>query len=105
MKTAEPSDPLLRGRFTDGYTDFSVRASSADMPDSFQVYVSGNHADLVLIVSGLISGYRHATWGDGWRAYTPEWKAWAEDTAFKVFSGGRVEPTSKRAGSVRFCDG
>jgi hypothetical protein len=81
----EPRDSLVRGGFTDNHTDFTVRASSATAPDSFQVIANGNWADIVLIVSGLNSGQLHATWGDGWRVFNPEWKLWVEDAAFKVF--------------------
>lgn len=81
----ESSDPLLRGRFTDGRTNFAVRASSIDAPDSFQVYVPGRRADIVLLVSGINSGSMHATWGQGWRGYSSEWKVWLEDTAFRHF--------------------
>ncbi|GAA2170347.1 hypothetical protein GCM10010403_34970 [Glycomyces rutgersensis] len=117
-QSPEPSDPLVRGRFTDGRTEFAVRASSADAPDSFQVYVPGTRADIVLIVSGINSGVMHATWGEGWRGYASEWKVWLEDTAFRYFyrfarpsphpKGGndfREGASTRRPGGVRFCDG
>ncbi|MCD0446493.1 hypothetical protein LO763_23020 [Glycomyces sp. A-F 0318] len=97
------ADPLERGQFTDGHSRFNVRASSAQAPDSFQVYANSNHADLVLIVSGLISGNLHATWGQGWRTFAPEWKIWLEDTAFTVFYNGTQ--INQRPGKVRFCEG
>lgn len=114
---AAAADPLERGQFTDGHSRFNVRASSAEAPDSFQVYANGNCADLVLIVSGLTSGNLHATWGHGWRAFAPEWKVWLEDTAFKIFYNGsrfgeerpapsdRTEQPAPWLGKVRFCEG
>jgi hypothetical protein len=106
-RTAPAPDPLERGQFSDGHTEFTVRASSADAPDSFQVSANGNHADLVLIVSGLISGQLHATWGRGWRIFNPEWKAWVEDAAFKVFYTGHhiADRPGPGTGSVHFCNG
>lgn len=117
-QSPEPSDPVLRGRFTDGRNNFEVRASSADAPDSFQVYVPDRRADIVLIVSGITSGAMHATWGEGWRDYSREWKVWLEDTAFRYFyRAGRPTPdpkggngyreggSARRPGGVRFCDG
>ena len=98
-------DPLVRGSFIDHEHQYSVRASSPVAPDSFQVSVANNPADLVLIVSGLNSGHLHATWGPGWRAFAPEWKAWFEDSAFAVFYNGRVIDDRPRPGQVKFCDG
>ena len=100
MKIAEPSDPLLRGRFNDGSNEFCVRASSVDAPDSFQVFVPGERTDIVMIVSGINSGHLHATWGEVWRSYSPEWKVWLEDTAFKVFYKVTTRPWDSR-----YCDG
>ncbi|WP_157975098.1 hypothetical protein [Glycomyces dulcitolivorans] len=97
------SGQLERGRFTDGHTDFTVRASSPVAPDSFQVSADGNAADIVLIVSGLNSGRLHATWGDGWRTFAPDWKVWVEDAAYKVFYNG--VGFDDRSGKVRFCEG
>jgi hypothetical protein len=57
------TDPLIRGTFTDGHSHFTVRASTAQVPDSFHVSVTDNPADIVLIVSGLNTGNLHATWG------------------------------------------
>jgi len=100
------ADPLVRGMFGDGQQQFTVRASAAHVPDSFQVSVADNPANLVLIVSGLNSGHLHATWGQGWRAFAPEWKAWFEDSAFGVFYNGRVIDNRPRSeGRVRFCGG
>lgn len=118
-QSPEPSDPLVRGQFTDGRTEFAVRASSADAPDSFQVYVPGRRADIVLIVSGINSAVMHATWGEGWRDYSSEWKVWLEDTAFRYFyrvtrrpaphpqgrNGFREDSAAKQPGGARFCDG
>ena len=103
-----PADPLERGRFSDGHTDFTVCASSAAAPDSFQVFANRNRADIVLIVSGLNSGNLHATWGQGWRTFTPEWKVWVEDAAFTVFYNGHQignRPNEGGLGTVKSCDG
>ncbi|WP_112138522.1 hypothetical protein [Glycomyces dulcitolivorans] len=98
-------DPLFRGTFRDAQNQFTVRASSGTAPDSFQVAVAENPADLVLIVSGLTSGQLHATWGQDWRGFAPEWKAWFEDSAFGVFYNGRAIDNRPRPGQVRFCEG
>lgn len=82
-------DPLTWGRFSDRQRQFTVRASSADAPDSFQVYSGGDPADIVVIVSGLASWNLRATWGDGWRSAGAEWKSWCKDQAFMVFYNGR----------------
>jgi hypothetical protein len=82
-----------------------VRASSAVSPDAFQVSADEDREDIV-IVSGLNSGDLHATWGPGWRAFTPEWKVWVEDAAFKVFyTGHYIASRPNPDGAVRFCDG
>jgi hypothetical protein len=94
-------DPLTRGQFSDGQRLFTVRASSADAPDSFQVHAGGDQADIVVVVSGLASWNLRATWGDGWRSASAEWKAWVKDQAFMVFYNGRPPAT----GSVRVCSG
>ncbi|MEU6858629.1 hypothetical protein AB0B28_07130 [Glycomyces sp. NPDC046736] len=94
----------MRGTFGDQQQHFTVRASSETAPDSFHVSVADNPADLVLIVSGLTTGHLHATWGEGWRAFAPEWKAWFEDCAFGIFYNGRVAGRP-RPGQVRFCEG
>ena len=96
VPTPTPRDPLERGRFTDGCTEFTVRAISESAPDSFQVFANGNAADTVLIVSGIVTRRLHATWGDRWRACAPEWKIWVEDTAFAVFYN---------VNRTRFCNG
>jgi hypothetical protein len=75
-------DPLYRSRFSDGQRHFTVRASSTEVPDSFQVYAGGNHADIVVTVSGLATWNLRATWGDGWRSAgdAPRWHgAWNRD--------------------------
>lgn len=110
---SEPRDPLVRGKFSDGHTKFAVRASSSASPDSFQVSANDNWADLVLIVSGLNTGNLHATWGNGWRTFAPDWKVWVEDAAFKVFYNGHtIDNRDNRGygrdgdpGTVRFCNG
>jgi hypothetical protein len=94
-------DPLTRGQFSDGQRYFTVRASSADAPDSFQVHAGGDQADIVVVVSGLASWNLRATWGDGWRSASSEWKAWVKDQAFMVFYNGRPPAT----GNVRVCNG
>jgi hypothetical protein len=97
---------LERGRFSDGRRVFTVRASSADAPDSFQVYTEGNPADIVMVVSGIISRNLKATWGDDWRSSSVEWRDWAKDEAFRVFYNGTESgghgPIPRR---IRFCDG
>ena len=85
-----PRDSLVRGQFSDGRRFFTVRASSSDAPDSFQVFANGDHNETVLIVSGLTSGDLKATWGPGWNTASTEWKEWAEDSAFCVFYNQRI---------------
>lgn len=97
------ADSLERGAFHDDFRTFKVRASSVDAPDSFQVY-SGPGEDIVLIVSGLNSGDLKATWGPFWRGAKPQWKAWVEDSAFRVFYSGRRTVDSAPT-SVRYCNG
>lgn len=116
------TSPLLRGRFSDGRSDFAVYASTVENPDAFHVALSENLADIVLIVSGIVTGQLHATWGQDWRAFAPEWKVWVKDAAFQVFYTGHIahspngsDPgTESSAGSangkgspgkVRFCNG
>ncbi|THV42551.1 hypothetical protein [Glycomyces buryatensis] len=99
------SDLLERGRFSDGRTRFNVRASSVDAPESFQVYVEGNRADIVLIVSGLGTEHLHATWGEGWRSCQKAWKTWAEKAAFQVFYNGHHRGGPDAPGVVRVCNG
>ncbi|MQM24451.1 hypothetical protein [Glycomyces albidus] len=94
-------DPLERGRFSDGSREYVVCASSLSAPDSFQVWVSGNRADIVMVVSGLNSRDLHATWGEEWRTRSVEWREWARTCAFHVFHNGSV---TTRAG-IRHCDG
>lgn len=103
----EPRDSSVRGNFSDSTTRFTVLASSATAPDSFQVSANGNWADIVLIVSGINTGHLHSTWGDGWRTFNPEWKIWVEDTAFKVFYkvGQPNQDHNGGLGPVRFCNG
>ena len=94
-------DPLTRGQFSDGQRLFTVRASSPEVPDSFQVHAGGDQADIVVVVSGLATWNLRATWGDGWRSANAEWKAWFKDQAFMVFYNGRPPTT----GNVRACNG
>jgi hypothetical protein len=101
-------DPLARGGFTDGSHEFWVYALSAESPDAFQVCADGSQTDIVLIVSGLNSGLVHATWGEGWRTRSREWREWAKDCAAHVFDNGSLLKERQPgvvAGKVRFCDG
>lgn len=99
-------DPLVRGGFTDGVHEFWVHALGAESQDAFQVCANGNRADIVLIVSGLRSGPVHATWGEGWRSRSAEWRAWAKDCAAHVFDNGSLlKERQAGMGKVRFCDG
>ncbi|MFB9661864.1 hypothetical protein ACFQS3_03985 [Glycomyces mayteni] len=100
-RTAPVPDPLERGRFSDGVHQYTVYASSADAPDSFQVCANNNRADLVLIVSGLTSQDLHATWGDEWRTRSAEWREWARSAAFQVFHNGSLPKPAK----TRYCNG
>ncbi|MQM25039.1 hypothetical protein [Glycomyces albidus] len=94
-------DPLERGRFSDGRRRFAVRASSENAPDSFQVYADGNPADIVVVIAGLTSWDLHATWGEGWRSASAEWKEWCQDQAFLAFYNGRPPVP----GRTRVCNG
>ncbi|MCD0442138.1 hypothetical protein LO763_00670 [Glycomyces sp. A-F 0318] len=97
------ADSLERGTFHDEVRTYKVRASSADAPDSFQVY-TGDREDIVLIISGINSGDLKATWGPFWRGFKPQWRAWLEDSAFRVFySRNRPRPTARDR--ERFCEG
>jgi hypothetical protein len=100
---AAETESLERGSFHDDYRSYRVRASSADAPDSFQV-LTGEHEDIVLIVSGLNSGDLKATWGPFWRSFKPNWKVWVEESAFRVFHSGHVAVPSAPP-MVKFCDG
>ncbi|MFG3341688.1 hypothetical protein [Glycomyces sp. NPDC048151] len=92
-----------RGSFHDDFRSYRVRVPSADAPDSFEV-VTGDGADLVLLVSGINSGELKATWGPFWRSFKPAWKIWVEESAFRVFHRARTPIASVPSG-VRFCDG
>ena len=94
-------DSIERGTFSDGARIFSVRASSGDVPDSFQVYVAGGVSEIVLVVSGLNSGALKASWGPGWITASEEWRQWCEAEAFMVFYNG----TKPAVGRVRVCNG
>ena len=100
---AARTDSFERGQFHDDYRTYKVRASSIDAPDSFQVY-TGDHEDIVLIVSGLNSGKEKTTWCPFWRGFKPTWKIWVEDSAFRVFNRGRVEVASAPT-TIKICDG
>lgn len=96
---------LERGRFSDGKRVFTVRASSADAPDSFQVYTEGNPADIVMVVSGIISRNLRATWGDEWRHATAEWRGWAKEQSFRVFYNGTEFDRDLNPVRIKFCEG
>jgi len=98
--------PLDRGSFRDDYRSYTVRASSADAPDSFQVITGDRGDDVVLIVSGLTTGNLKATWGRFWSGLKPQSKIWVEEQAYRIFySGHRIIATAPVSASVRFCDG
>jgi len=83
---------------------WSSALRSIDAPDSFQVYVKGNQADVILIVSGLATQNLHATWSEEWRALSADWREWARTNAFRVFHKVSVpEPVPSRG--VRLCGG
>lgn len=90
---------LVRGSFRDDYRSYTVRASSAEAPDSFQV-IAGGREDIVLVISGLNSGDLKATWGQYWSRLKPQDKIWLEEQAFRVFYRGR-----HILGVARFCNG
>ncbi|THV41103.1 hypothetical protein [Glycomyces buryatensis] len=94
-------DPLERGRFSDGARVFTVHASSNEAPDSFQATLDGDRLGIVLVVSGLTTGMRYASWGDGWRTASKTWQRWFEDQAFMAFYNGNRPPS----GEVRFFNG
>lgn len=99
-------DPLSRGGFTDGVNEFWVYASSPVAPDSLQVCANGNRADLVLIVSGVNTGWVHATWGDEWRTRPPEWRDWLKRCAEHVFDNGSLlKERQPAARAARFRNG
>ncbi|WP_156926027.1 hypothetical protein [Glycomyces arizonensis] len=100
IRTSIP-DSIERGAFSDGVHSFSVRASSGDAPDFFQVYTSGKVAEIVLVVSGLNAGTLKATWGLNWVTASEEWREWCEAEAFMVFYNG----TKPAVGRVRVCNG
>ncbi|GAB3230849.1 hypothetical protein GCM10027447_25560 [Glycomyces halotolerans] len=91
---------MERGRFSDGVRTFSVRASSADVPDSFQVYADDSR-DLVLVISGLVSRELKASWAPEWKTASEEWREWLEVKAFMVFYNGDRPAT----GRARVCNG
>jgi hypothetical protein len=98
------SGSLDRGTFRDQYRTYTVRVSSADAPDSFQVITGPQGDDVVLVVSGINSGDLKATWGRFWSGLKPQAKIWVEEQAFRVFySGHRI--IASAPGSVRFCEG
>ncbi|MEV3939057.1 hypothetical protein AB0K52_24165 [Glycomyces sp. NPDC049804] len=94
---------LVRGTFHDDLRDYTVRTSTAHAPDSFQV-VTGEHEDIVLVVSGLNSGNYKTTWGPFWRSFKPTWKIWVEEAAMRVFNRGRTRIENAPA-TVRWCNG
>src|SRR5690606_24278880 len=101
MTRASIQDSIERGTFSDGVRVFSVRASSDEMPDSFQVYLAGSPAEIVLVVSWPHSGIFTATWWPNWLTASEGWRQWCEAEAFMVFYNG----TGRLAGRTRVCDG
>ncbi|GAA1672700.1 hypothetical protein GCM10009830_18610 [Glycomyces endophyticus] len=97
----DPAVSLDRGTFRDDYRSYTVRASSADAPDSFQVITGPRGDDVVLVISGLNSGDLKATWGRFWNGLKPQAKVWVEEQAFRVFYRDRINTAT----STRFCDG
>ncbi|PRY57925.1 hypothetical protein [Glycomyces artemisiae] len=95
------SDRNAVGGFRDDYRSYTVIASSADAPDSFQVVTGAAGDDVVLVVSGLNSGDLKATWGRFWRTLKPQAKVWVEEQAFRAF----YRPRLAAADDSRFCDG
>ncbi|GAA1662020.1 hypothetical protein GCM10009830_04050 [Glycomyces endophyticus] len=97
---------LERGRFSDGRRSYTVRASGADSPDSFQVFRTDNAADIALIVSGLTSGCLHATWGEEWRGASEASREWLRAWAFHVFYNGDGVTSARPASpGERYCNG
>ncbi|RRS01610.1 hypothetical protein [Glycomyces terrestris] len=94
------SGPPIRGTFEDEYRTYTVQASSAVAPDSFQVLTGPRNDDVVLVVSGLNSGDLKATWGSYWSRLKPHAKIWVEEQAFRIFYRARIS-----AEAARFCDG
>ena len=94
-------DSIVRGTFTDNVRSFSVRASSEDAPDFFQVTVNEPLGEIVLVISGLNTGTMKATWGLNWVTASEEWREWLEAEAFMVFYNG----TKPAIGRVRVCNG
>jgi hypothetical protein len=94
---------LVRGTFHDDLRDYKVRASSTHAPDSFQV-ITGEHEDIVLVVSGLNSGNYRTTWGPFWRSFKPAWKIWVEEASLRVFHRGR-KPIESAPTSAKWCNG
>ncbi|GAB4002705.1 hypothetical protein GCM10029992_41680 [Glycomyces albus] len=92
---------LDRGSFSDGVRSFTVRTSCTEAPDSFQVHLTGQSSEVVLVISGLGAHDLRATWGPQWRTASEGWRDWFEATAFMVFYNGH-RPDS---GSVRVCNG
>ncbi|MEU6858876.1 hypothetical protein AB0B28_08395 [Glycomyces sp. NPDC046736] len=100
-EAAEPQrNPLYRGTFHDEYRSYSVRASNATAPDSFQVLTGERGDDVVLVVSGLNSGDLKGTWGRYWSGLKPQSKIWIEEQAFRAFYSQR-----RTVASARFCNG
>ncbi|WP_157975217.1 hypothetical protein [Glycomyces dulcitolivorans] len=97
----DPAASLDRGTFQDDYRSYTVRASSAVAPDSFQVITGVQQNDVVLVISGLNSGDLKATWGRFWNGLKPHAKVWLEEQAFRIFYRDRLDS----AKFFRHCDG
>lgn len=96
-------DILERGTFNDGVRTFTVRASSGDAPDSFQVYAAKPAGEIALVITGLNAGTLKATWGLNWCTASEEFREWLEAEAFMVFYNGTKPSTA--VGRVRVCNG
>jgi len=96
------AESLNRGTFQDQYRTYTVRVSSADAPDSFQVITGARGDDVVLVVSGINSGELKATWGRFWSGLKPQSKIWIEEQAFRVYYRHRIDSAPI---SWRFCNG
>ncbi|THV23603.1 hypothetical protein [Glycomyces paridis] len=90
---------LERGTFRDDYRTYTVRASSASAPDSFQVLTGERKDDVVLVVSGLNSGELKATWGPFWNGLKSNAKIWIEEQAFRTVYSVRRATAAAQAGA------
>ncbi|WP_205326670.1 hypothetical protein [Glycomyces sp. YM15] len=66
--------------------------------------ITGEHEDIVLVVSGLNSVNYKTTWGPFWRSFKPAWKIWVEESSLRVFNRGR-QPIESAPTTVKWCNG